>query len=133
MASLGEQYHLKPSGTLPIQTEIPEGICGKVRQGFPGQSAELLGIAIISPSDIWAVGGGFGSSHPGPLVMHFDGKQWSQVTVPGNGSLIGVTAVSTDDVWAVGNRTPVGGGESTSSNIGTAQTGMWCQARMPGT
>ena len=39
MASLGEQYHLKPSGTLPIQTEIPEGICGKVRQGFPGGKA----------------------------------------------------------------------------------------------
>jgi hypothetical protein len=73
-----------------------------------GQSAELNSIAIISASDIWVVGGGFGSSHPGPLVMHFDGKQWSQVTVPGNGSLIGVTAVSTDDVWAVGNQSPVG-------------------------
>jgi hypothetical protein len=81
---------------------------------LPGaQSAELDGIAIISASDIWAVGSGFGSSHTGPLVMHFDGKQWSQVTVPGNGALIGVTAVSTDDVWAVGSQTRVGGGEST--------------------
>jgi hypothetical protein len=73
-----------------------------------GQSAELNSIAIISALDIWVVGGGFGSSHPGPLVMHFDGKQWSQVTVPGNGSLNGVTALSTDDVWAVGNQSAVG-------------------------
>jgi hypothetical protein len=73
-----------------------------------GQSAELDGIAIISASDIWAVGGFFGSNPTGPLVIHFDGKQWSQISVPGNGSLIGVTALSTDDVWAVGSQSPVG-------------------------
>ena len=87
----GKQWRVVPTPRLP-----------------GGQSAELLGVAIISPSDIWAVGGGFGSSHPSPLVMHFDGKQWSQITVPGNGSLNGVTALSTDDVWAVGNQSAVG-------------------------
>jgi len=44
VASLGEQYHLKPSGTLPIQTEIPEGICDKVRQGFPEPDTQSRGL-----------------------------------------------------------------------------------------
>ena len=40
----GEQYHLKLSGTLPIQTEIPEGICDKVRQGFPEPDTQSRGL-----------------------------------------------------------------------------------------
>ena len=62
---------------------------------------ELLDAAIVSPSDIWAVG--FDSSSV--LTLHFDGKQWSRVAAPGaSAALHAVTAVSTNDVWAVGSQ-----------------------------
>lgn len=60
---------------------------------------ELFDIAIVSLSDIWAVGADTASV----LALHFDGTQWSQVAAPGVGALRGVRAVSTNDVWAVGS------------------------------
>ena len=41
----GEQYHLKLSGTFPVQTVIPEGICDKVHEGLTevaSQNQKLL-------------------------------------------------------------------------------------------
>jgi len=65
----------------------------------PHIAGELFDLAIISPSDIWAVGGGSNSV----LTMHFDGNTWIQVPAPAdNSGLFGVAALSTKDVWAVG-------------------------------
>jgi len=73
--------------------------------GEPADS-ELLGIAAVSASDIWAVGhstvqvGGSGS-----LIEHWNGSAWSVVPGPAlsaYGYLTGVAAVSSGDVWAVG-------------------------------
>jgi hypothetical protein len=62
-----------------------------------GLTLDLLGLAVVSPADIWAVG--FAN---GALAMHFDGVQWKRVTVPVSAALSGVAAVSSHDVWAVG-------------------------------
>ncbi len=50
---------------------------------------------------MWAVG----TSHDGPLIMHWNGVQWSNIPGPRSiegGTLKGVTAVSINDIWAVG-------------------------------
>jgi hypothetical protein len=59
------------------------------------------GIAVLSPSDVWAVGSGGGQ----PLVEHWDGSTWSLVPTPtfGNGGLFHkIAAIEPDDMWAVG-------------------------------
>ena len=59
-------------------------------------------MASTGPNDVWAVG----ASDTGPLVEHFDGSQWSVVSVPqpAGGYLGSVTALSPTNVWAVGSR-----------------------------
>lgn len=69
----------------------------------------LTGVAAVSPSDVWAVGGSGGRYSNGlrnTLVEHWDGSSWSVVASPNPGSglneLTGVAAGGPDDVWAVG-------------------------------
>jgi glucose/arabinose dehydrogenase len=63
-------------------------------------------IDAIAPNDIWAVGQyGFddGTSCIEPLVLHWDGAQWSMGQDSTHcGKLYGIIALATDDVWAVG-------------------------------
>ena len=68
------------------------------------QFNDLLGVAVVSAHDVWAVG----NSNVGQstLIEHFDGTKWSIVPSPSPGvngnSLNGVVAVSATDIWAVG-------------------------------
>ena len=58
----------------------------------------LSGVAAISGSDVWAVGG--------PLIEHWDGVAWKVVSNPGassNGFLNAIAAINSKDVWAVGS------------------------------
>lgn len=66
----------------------------------------LNGLAVISGTDIWAVGA---YTAPGneirTLTVHWNGTAWSIITSPsvdGNNELKGVAAVARNDVWAVG-------------------------------
>lgn len=69
----------------------------------------LNGIAVISASDIWAVGGitnyipPYTFTHQA-LIEHWDGSKWSAIASPefDYASLSGVAAVSANNVWAVG-------------------------------
>jgi hypothetical protein len=63
--------------------------------------SEFVGVAAISPSDIWAVGNNEGA---GPLIEHWDGSRWSisLLRLDANEAFGGVAAVAADDVWAVG-------------------------------
>jgi hypothetical protein len=60
----------------------------------------LYDVAIISPTDSWAVG--LSSTLP-PGVEHWDGTSWTAVTVPGSGYFLGIGVVSAQDIWAVGH------------------------------
>lgn len=72
----------------------------------PGVSLnELRAVDASEPNDVWAVGRtsrGFGEA---PLILHFDGTEWTQAELPDeiDGVLNGVAAVSPTDVWAVGS------------------------------
>jgi S-layer homology domain len=67
----------------------------------------LAGVAVISPTDVWAVGfytdtNGIGNA----LIEHYTGSGWAIVSGPrpgtGGSYLEAVTAVAANDVWAVG-------------------------------
>jgi hypothetical protein len=70
-----------------------------------GQIAD--GVADISPTDAYGIGGGLGSAHTG-LVAQWNGSTWTRVTVPlpdNNNLASNLDAVSADgpnDVWIVG-------------------------------
>ena len=66
---------------------------------------ELRAVDASEPNDVWAVGrtsSGFGEQ---PLVLHYDGTEWSEMELPSeiDGVLNGVAAISPADVWAVGS------------------------------
>jgi len=63
-------------------------------------TGELFDLAIVSPSDIWAVGG---IASGAAVTMHFNGVQWIQVPAPA-GVLFALTALATNNVWAVGRQ-----------------------------
>jgi hypothetical protein len=74
--------------------------------------AKLNAVAVVSASDVWAVG--YGPQPGGPtyakqtLIEHWDGTRWSIVPSPNPPSpyseveLDGVFALAANDVWAVG-------------------------------
>ncbi len=75
----------------------------------PGAGAGgLTGIAVISASDIWAVGSYVLAGPPygsQALIVHWNGSQWNLVPSPTNvtgTALNSVIALSTNNVWAVG-------------------------------
>jgi hypothetical protein len=61
---------------------------------------QLIDIAVVSPSDIWAVGA-VSAATPAALTMHFNGLQWTRVPAP-TAALLAVTALATNNVWAAG-------------------------------
>lgn len=62
----------------------------------------LRGLAVLSPTNIWAVGsyvdvnGGYHT-----LLLHYNGQSWTASTL-GPGSLLAITRVSASEAWAVG-------------------------------
>jgi len=74
----------------------------------PGTSTnQLTAVAVVSASDIWAVGFFFTTSGlQETLTEQWNGTSWKVVTSANVGSqslLYGVTVVSASDIWAVGN------------------------------
>lgn len=74
--------------------------------------ADLWGLSVRSPSDIWAVG----SQYDGgvvPFAEHWDGTAWHVVPAPATGAqqsfLVHVSADAPDDAWAVGSQTAPSG------------------------
>lgn len=57
----------------------------------------LSGVAATSASNAWAVG----SVSTGALLLHWNGRSWAQIAVPGS-YLVAVAASSGSNAWAVG-------------------------------
>jgi hypothetical protein len=66
----------------------------------------LFGVEAVSPNDVWAVGHTYlGGAHWIPLILHWDGSNWSRATIPvfpNGGQLRDVVALSPTNVYAVG-------------------------------
>lgn len=67
-------------------------------------------IAAISPNDIWATGNSQDGQddNPAPLILHWDGQQWSSVsyqkrTDTSGAAFYAMAALSENDVWLVGS------------------------------
>jgi hypothetical protein len=77
---------------VPLPRPLPDG--GKLKD-----------VAMVSPTDGWAVGSRKTSDppHEESLIAHWDGTTWSYVPGPIPGTyLSGVVALSSSNVWAVG-------------------------------
>src|SRR5919199_1204724 len=68
-------------------------------------SAWLGGVAAVSDSDVWAVGGYRNWTTQSTLFEHWDGMGWTVLLGPSTQAdvdLRGVDAASATDIWAVG-------------------------------
>ena len=74
---------------------------GAIDAAGTASGGRILSIAAISPADVWALAG-VGKGNPA-VIEHWNGTQWSIVSLPVSGTLHGLSAVSANDVWAVGN------------------------------
>ena len=90
-------------------TIAPSPSPGRVEDGKA--DGVLVGVAVVSPRDAWAVGSyvsGPGVLKPLALVLHWNGSSWRQVAVPHYGPkgspnvLTAVSASSSGNVIAVG-------------------------------
>ncbi|MEO5953505.1 MAG: hypothetical protein ABIQ44_13655, partial [Chloroflexia bacterium] len=75
----------------------------------------LTGVAVVSPTDVWAVG--FYTDTNGvaqTMIQHYNGTAWSIVSSPspglGGSYLEAVTSRDASDLWAVGYYYPTAGG-----------------------
>lgn len=70
----------------------------------PGPARSFLqGVAAVSSTDVWAVGGTDAPNwaDPGTLIEHWNGTSWS-VLPSTTGLLYGVSVLSSNNVWTVG-------------------------------
>lgn len=62
-----------------------------------GTTRNLTGVWGSSPTDVFAIGGN-------GTILHFDGRHWTRMSVPGEPDLISIWGSSGRDVHAVGDR-----------------------------
>jgi hypothetical protein len=69
----------------------------------PGDQSALYTMTAISANDIWAVGSLVSNGLLNFLFEHWNGTDWTPITVPNDGAfLLGASSDATNDVWAVG-------------------------------
>jgi len=99
---------------LPISTTLPD--------------LSMTSISGSSPSDIWAAGtastSGVERRKTAPVLEHFNGTSWTNVTVPVNGGVSDVAAISPTDAFALDGGSLIQWNGSTWSVVtATTQTG----------
>jgi hypothetical protein len=65
-------------------------VCG--RWNVSHTSAHLQFLSVVSPSDVWASGGG--------VIQHWDGHGWEDAGAPASAGEAGIAALGRDNVWA---------------------------------
>lgn len=77
---------------------------------LPGGVAFLYGASQDATNDAWVVGTQWDGYYEIPLVVHYNGNNWINVSLPlpsGYAELQGVLALAPNNVWAVGWQNPV--------------------------
>ncbi|MBV8607192.1 MAG: hypothetical protein JO034_06995 [Singulisphaera sp.] len=124
--AVGSFLNTSTNLTTPL-VEHFDGTSWKAVQTPPlpsGVSGQLLSVAAVSPTNVWAVG-----NSTGTLIEHWDGHTWSifpSPSVGAAGSLNAVTATPDGDVWAVG----AAGGVNLIEHFNTA-TQSWVVVPSP--
>jgi len=93
---------------------------GTTQSAPAGTLAQMFGVAVVAPDDVWAVG----AYNPGepptavltrPYAQHWNGTAWTATPVPlgqvfesQSARLAGVAALSPGDAWAVGHVDDIG-------------------------
>jgi len=67
----------------------------------PANDNFLVGVAALSPGNVWAVGEYSAGTADHSLIVHWNGTRWRPVPSPGSG-LDGVAGASARNIWAVG-------------------------------
>jgi hypothetical protein len=73
--------------------------------GAPSTNNTLLGLAVTSTSNAWAVGTSSTATADHTLILHWNGTSWTQATSPtpdGSDQLRSASATSASNAWAVG-------------------------------
>ncbi len=100
----GVDGHVVIVGHFGFALHLDEGVW--IRDVTPTDQA-LWGVWGPAADDLWAVGGAGGNDMP-PVILHYDGEQWSEFPVPTleseGGALFKVWGRGADDVFAVGDR-----------------------------
>ncbi|MBI3578415.1 MAG: hypothetical protein HY276_01995 [Ignavibacteriales bacterium] len=98
----GKMFHFDGKNWKPVGLNPLEG-------GTIAGSIDLTAIYGFHPNDIWAVGVRNYTDYGPPqryldssLVIHFDGRQWSEYKVNGDKILQSIWGNSSADVWAAG-------------------------------
>ncbi|HEY4025175.1 MAG TPA: hypothetical protein VGO86_01995, partial [Candidatus Dormibacteraeota bacterium] len=93
----------------------------------PGSFSDLSGLAIVSPTDIWTIGGGG--------FQHSAGGGFALVAAPLLGALRGgpraISADAWNDVWAVGQRAPAQSYPPTSTLVEHFDGSSWAVVASP--
>jgi hypothetical protein len=108
----------------------------KVPTPSPGTGTvidQLNAVSALSPTDAWAAGtyGELATHTNGPVMLHWNGTTWAQVTVPNPGNLSvldAVDALSPTDVWAAGT---YGSGAATQALLLHWNGSTWTQTASP--
>ena len=76
-----------------------------VQVPHPATDALLSGVAVAGPDDVWAVGWSWHGEAATSLALHWDGKTWSRVSLPGASGQTGQLAT----VAVAGDRVAIAG------------------------
>jgi hypothetical protein len=112
---------MQSGSTQPLSLHWNGSVWTQVPVPAQGSHSSLQGLAVVSSTDIWAVGEMDSGT---PIFMHWDGASWSLFNNPGSvsGILLRVSAVSGSDIWAVGYLTDSSGLPLTMHWDGTSWT-----------
>jgi hypothetical protein len=93
----------------------------------PGSFSELSGLAVVSPTDVWAIGGGG--------FQHDAGAGFTLVAAPSLGTLRGgpraMSGDASNDVWAVGQTAPPRSYPPTSTLVERFNGSSWAIVPSP--
>jgi hypothetical protein len=114
---LGNGIYLKQVSALGLNDAwgVTSGYCGSYSQIMHWDGSQwnmmlpsntyydLSDISMTGTGDGWAVGR---SCVTGPIVLHYDGSNWTPIPVPSDptlGAFLEISVTGPDDIWAVGN------------------------------
>jgi hypothetical protein len=104
-------FSARPSGGRLLRTVLIEHWDGKLwsvitSPDLASEDSFLLGVAGVSPSDVWAVGISSTGKTFGALLEHWNGRQWSVIPGAHPGAIHHLSRVvrvpGEADLWAVG-------------------------------